>query len=67
MPKPFVPDKPEEKVTVTITKREAVVLQKLRQLPYGKILIHKVDGLIIRIEPTTSILIKPNDSEVDLE
>ena len=64
--KPFVPNKPEEKVNVTITVREAVLLQKLRAFPYGKILVHKAEGIIIRIEPTNSIIIDPDKEVIDL-
>ena len=67
MAKPFVPNIPEKKVDVTITEREAILLQKLRKFPFGKILVHKVEGFIIRIEPTNSILIDPEKEEIDLK
>lgn len=66
-PKTFTPHQPEEKVTVTITKREAVMLTKLREYVYGKIVIHKAEGIIIRIEPTKSELIDPDKDSIDLK
>ena len=63
---PFVPSQPEKTVRVEITEREAVLLTKLRKFPYGKILVHKSEGIIIRIEPTNSILIKPEKEDIDL-
>lgn len=66
MSKPFVPNTPEKKIEVSITKREALLLQKLRAFPFGKILVHKVEGYIIRIEPTNSILIDPDKEDIDL-
>lgn len=67
MTKPFVPEEPEEKVTHTITVREAVLLTRLRKITYGKILVHKANGLIIKADPTGSILIEPKKEDIDLE
>lgn len=64
--KPFAPHQPEEKVKVEITKREAVLLTKLRAFPYGKILVHKAEGIIVRAEATNSILIQPDEESIDL-
>lgn len=64
--KTFTPHQPEKKVTVTITRREAVLLTRLRKITYGKILIHKAEDMIIRIEPTVSELVNPKD-DIDLE
>lgn len=66
MSKTFIPEKPEEMVTVNITKREAILLGKLRAFPYGRVLVHKAEGIIIRIEPTNSIIIDPEKEDVDL-
>jgi len=65
MPDPFVPKQPEEIVVVKITKREAVLLDKLRKYAFGKFLIHKANGLLIRIEITDSQMIEEN-TEIDL-
>jgi hypothetical protein len=62
----FKPYKPEEKVTCVITKREAVLLTKLRRIPYGKFLVHKANAVIVRAEATDSWLIE-EDGEVNLD
>jgi len=64
--KPFVPHQKEKIVSVNITVREAILLQKLRGFPFGKILVHKAEGMIIRIEPTHSVLIDPEKEVIDL-
>jgi len=61
----FTPHKPEEYVVVKITRREAVLLDKLRKYPFGKFLIHKMDGILIRIEINDSQLIEES-TDVDL-
>ena len=66
MSKPFTPHQKEKIVTVNITAREAILLQKLRAFPFGKILVHKAEGIIIRLEPTNSILIDPEKEVIDL-
>ena len=66
MSKTFIPNKPEKKIEVFITEREAILLQKLRAFPYGKILVYKAEGIIIRIEPTNSIIIDPEKEVIDL-
>jgi len=66
MSKPFVPEEPEEKIEVTITVREAVLLTRLRKIAYGKVLVHKANGLIVKADPTGSILIEPNKEDIDL-
>jgi len=61
----FIPAKPEEEIVVKITKREAVLLDKLRKYAFGRFLVHKANGLIIRVEITDSQLIEEN-TETDL-
>jgi hypothetical protein len=63
--KTFKPYEPEKRIEVIITKREAVLLQKLRKYPFGKFVVHKMNGILIRIEPQSSELIE-EDSEIDL-
>ncbi len=62
----FKPYKAEETVQCIITKREAVVLAKLRKYPFGKFTIHKMSGMLIRIEINDSQLIE-EDTEVNLD
>lgn len=61
----FKPHQPEKQVTVTIFRREAVLLYKLRKISFGKIMIHKMDGKVVRVEPTSSEIIDP-DQDVEL-
>jgi len=61
----FAPHKPEEIIVVKITKREAVLLEKLRKYAFGRFLVHKADGLLIRVEINDSQLIEEN-TDVDL-
>lgn len=65
MVNPFVPNRPQQLVDVKITKREAVLVQKLRRYAFGKFLVHKVDGVILRVEVTDSQLIEEN-MDIDL-
>jgi len=66
MSAPFVPHRPQEKVVVTIARREASLLQKLRKYPFGKFLVFKADNKIVRVEINDSQLIDEN-VEIDLE
>jgi hypothetical protein len=54
----FVPHQEEETVTVVITKREAQVIQQLREYQFVKLLVHKSGGLIVRTEINESKLIE---------
>lgn len=63
--KTFKPYEPEKTVEVIITKREAVLVQKLRKYPFGKFVVHKMNGILVRIEPQSSELIE-EDEEIDL-
>lgn len=56
----YKPYKPEEQITVTIFKREAILVSKLRKVVFGKVMVHKMDGKIVRIEPTGSEIIDEN-------
>lgn len=53
----FVPYKAEEQISAIITRREAVLLQKLRAQSFGKVVVHKANNLITRIEFTDSLLV----------
>jgi hypothetical protein len=61
----YKPFEPEKTVDVTITRREAILLQKLRKYAFGKIMVHKVNGVVVRIEPQLSELIEL-ETEIDL-
>ena len=55
---PFIPSKPEEMITVKISGKEADLINILRKYPFGKFVIHKASGLLVRIEIQDSRLIK---------
>jgi len=57
----FKPEKPEKKIKVEITAREAYLLKKLRKCSFGKVIVHKMNGLLIRVESTESQLINEED------
>lgn len=65
MSQPFVPHKPEEQILVKITRKEAALIQKLRRYAFGQFTVHKINGLLIRVEITDSQMIDP-DGEIDL-
>jgi len=59
----FVPHIPEKTVKASISERELIVLEELRKYDFGKITIHKANGVLVRIEPSLSILINPKGSD----
>ena len=65
MSKPFIPHKAEEEILVKITKKEAVLVQKLRKYPFGRFTIHKANNVLVRIEINNSELIE-EDAQIDL-
>ncbi len=62
----FVPHKVQEIVVVKITKREAILLQKLRKYAFGEFVIHKANGLFVRVEIKESQIIE-EDIEIDTD
>lgn len=48
-------------VTVKITAKEAHLLMVLRKYRFGKIVVHKAEGILIRVEPNESQLITEED------
>jgi len=55
--KPFAPFVPEKKVEAIITVLEADLIRRLRQYPYGQFVVHKQNGVLIRIEVRDSQLL----------
>ena len=51
----------DEKVTKIIWGREATLIALLRRYSYGKFTVSKRDGIIERLEPKQSILIKEGE------
>lgn len=62
---PFEPYQPEKMVVCEISRREALMLQKIRKHSFGKFTIHKQNNLIIRIELIDSELLK-EDAEITI-
>jgi len=58
MTKPFHPIVKEKKININVSGREADLLYKLRQYPFGRFTIHKMNNLLIRIEINNSELIE---------
>ena len=61
MPKPFNPPLPEKELTIVVTAREAHLIKILRKYPFGKILVHKTDGRVVRAEPNQTVLIEEKE------
>ena len=61
----FTPTKPEKRLVIEVSGREAHLIKELRKIDFGKVLIHKANGLLIRIEPNESVLIT-EDEGLDL-
>lgn len=57
----FAPSQPEKRVTVVITAKEAHLIVILRKYQFGKILVHKADGKLIRVEPNESQLLSEEE------
>lgn len=62
--KPFEPHKPEKMIDMQVSVREAKILTYMRKSAFGKYIIHKLNNVIVRIEPQTSYLV---DEEGSLE
>lgn len=61
----FTPHHKEEEIVVKITKKEAVMIHKLRKHAFGKFVIHKANNVLTRIEITSSEMLEI-ETEVDL-
>jgi hypothetical protein len=57
MTQPFQPAIPEKEITCKITAREAFIIKTLRSYSYGKFVIHKLNGRLVRVEMEESQLI----------
>jgi hypothetical protein len=62
MTQPFAaPNKPEQVIITEVTAKEAHLIMELRKIGFGKVIVHKANGLLVRIEPTDSILLNDED------
>lgn len=53
------------KIQMVLSPREASLIQELRKYRFGKVLVHKADGELLRIEVNQSI--KLDTSMLDLD
>jgi len=67
MNKPFSPHVPEEKINCSITKKEAVLIEKLRTYNFGRFTVHKANNMIVRLEVNESLLINEKDATIGIE
>ena len=57
MPRPFVPEQPEKMIQAEISAKEANLIRKLRKYSFGKFVVHKVNGVLVRVEINDSQMI----------
>ena len=58
MSKPFVPEQPEKMIRAEISAKEADLIKKLRKYSYGQFVVHKVNGVLIRLVIKDSQMLK---------
>lgn len=59
----FKPYEKEETYNVLLSRDEALIIQRLRSVKYGTMMIHMVAGKPVRIEITNSEMIKDAKGE----
>jgi hypothetical protein len=60
----FSTPEPEKRITMEITAKEAHLIKVLREIQFGEVIIKKMNGALVRIEPKVSILL---DEKIGLE
>lgn len=64
----FKPYKPDELYKVVLSKDELMLVQKMRDMKYGSLVIHFVGGKPVRTETTNSEMTnEAKDSKVTIE
>ena len=63
----FEPYKPEKKTKVEITAKEAHLLKCLKKCSFGKIIVHKANGVLVRVESSESVLLSEEEGEKVIE
>ena len=58
---PFNPRKPEKTLNIEVTGKEAHLIKCLRKLAFGKGIIHKANGVLIRFETTESMILDEDE------
>jgi hypothetical protein len=54
----FKPYEPEKMYRCELSRDEALMIQKIREVKYGQVIVHKAGGNIVRTETTSSELMK---------
>lgn len=57
----FTPNRPEKMIKVEISAREAHLLKILRKYNFGKIMVFKANGVLVRVEPTESRILNEEE------
>ncbi len=57
MSKPFNPPTKEKEFKISVTAREAHLIKILRSYSFGKIVVYKAEGRLVRAEPNESKII----------
>ena len=60
----FKPYEKEETYKVVLSKDEALLIQKMREIGYGAITVHLVANKIVRVETVHSELAKDKKKEI---
>ena len=53
----FVPHKPEKRKKFELTGKEIHLVECLRKVSFGKVVVHKANGTLVRVENVESILL----------
>ncbi len=59
--------KKQKFIPVYITKREAQMIEAIRALTYGKAIIHKQEGVPVRVEINRSVMLKDDNEAINLK
>lgn len=59
----FKPYIPEDTYKVVLTKNEALLIQKIREISYGAVTVHLVNKKIVRTETTNSELTRDQEKD----
>lgn len=55
MPSDYKPYQRESMITIQVSAKEAHLIKVLRQYSYGRFIVSKLDGKLIRVQPEESI------------
>jgi len=61
MPDTFTPNIAEKHLRIEVTAKEAHLIKVLRKYSFGKIMVYKANGVLIRVEPNESQLLNEDD------